>query len=190
MRAFIGISLPQDVRASLAQVIGDLSRGTTGVRWVAPESLHITLKFLGEISEAQREPVEGLVRQAAATQRVFTARLESIGAFPSLRSPRVIWAGVADGAASVAALAGTIEQGCRRLGFSAEERPFSAHVTLGRVASSRPDRSLIERLSSVAWEAPAPWPVTAVTVYRSHLASTGVRYETLAEAPLATGAAN
>ena len=190
MRAFIGISLPEDVRTLLTRLIGDLSRGTTGVRWVAPEALHITLKFLGEISEAQREQVETLVRRAAVGQRVFTARLEQVGAFPSLQSPRVIWAGVTDGATSVAELAREIEQGCRLLGLPAEERPFSAHVTLGRVTSNRSDRHLIERLSGAAWTAPAPWPVTAVTLYRSHLASTGARYEVLAEAPLATGAAS
>lgn len=166
-----------------------LAAGVRRVRWVAPEAMHVTLKFLGEISDAQRAEVEALMRRLASQEPPFTLRLGGVGAFPSVRSPRVVWVGVTEGEPAVVRLADAIEHAARQMGWRHEERPFSAHVTVARVEMGKAHRLLTERLSQVAWEPPPSWRATSLTLYQSRLSPGGARYEALAEIPLARGEA-
>ncbi len=184
MRAFIGIGLPPAVREVLGTLCGDLRRRLRGVRWVAPEAMHVTLKFLGTITDEQRLAVERLLRRVASREPAFQLCLGPVSGFPSLRSPRVVWVGVTEGEQAVVRLAEALEQGARELGFKAEERPFSAHVTIGRAQDASP------QLSDVEWKPPAPWQAASVALYQSHLSPGGARYEVLTEVPLGTSAAS
>ncbi len=190
MRAFIGIGLPAAVREVLGALCVELRRHIHGVRWVAPEAMHVTLKFLGTITDEQRLAVEALIRRLVSREPTFQLRLGPVGGFPSLRSPRVVWVGFAEGEQAVVRLAEALEQGARELGFKAEERPFSAHVTLGRAQEGRADQRMSQRLSDLGWSPPAPCQATSVTLYQSHLSPTGAWYEVLADVPLGIGAAS
>ena len=184
MRAFIGIELPDEVRRALAQLQRELQAARADVKWVEPKNLHLTLKFLGEISEAQRQGVEACLKRIASQQPPFTLQLQGVGAFPSVESPRVVWVGIAQGKEEVRALAERIEQEATTLSLRQEERPFSAHLTLGRVRSPRNRKALAQRLRKAAWQPPGPFQVESITLFQSLLSSAGPTYTVLASIPL------
>ncbi len=184
MRAFLGLSLPEDVRASLAALQRALAASQADVKWVEPPNLHVTLTFLDEISDAQRHAIERLVARVAGHEEPFLLGLGSLGAFPSLESPRVVWVGLTEGSARLARLAEAIEREGGAISLGRGERSFAPHLTLGRVRSPRRRDALAQQLRTAAWQPPAPWRVTAVTFYQSILTANGPRYAMLAEVPL------
>ena len=184
MRAFIAVVLPERVRRSLHALQERLAEHPADVTWVDPEHLHATLKFLGDIDDAQRTDLEGLLGRCAGEEPPFQARLGGLGGFPSIAAPRVIWVGFEEGREPLTRLAQRLEAGCARLGLREEERPFSAHLTLGRVRSPKGLGPLARALQTLEWPAPAPWTVERVTLYQSVLGGRGPRYTALGEFPL------
>src|SRR3990167_4334870 len=110
MRAFIGISLPDAVRSSLASLQRQLSESGADVKWVEPANLHVTLKFLDEITDDQRRMAEALLGRVAQREHAFTLALGRVGAFPSTSLPRVLWVGLAEGRDAAMRIAQAIEQ--------------------------------------------------------------------------------
>ncbi len=184
MRAFVALDISEAARASLARLQDDLKRSGADVAWVAPGNIHLTLKFLGEITDDQRTAFEAELRRIAASTPAFTASLEGVDAFPTVPAPRIIWVGMKQGSAEATALAVQLEAAARTLGLRTEERPFSAHATLGRVRSPRGRPALVDRLKSVHWPVPPPWPMAAVILYRSDLSPKGATYTPVVQAPL------
>lgn len=184
MRAFIGIALPDTVRSSLAGLQRQLGESGADVKWVEPENLHVTLKFLDEITDEQRRTVEESLTHVAEQERPFTLGLKPVGAFPSVHAPRVVWVGLEEGREPVVRIAERIEQECQAIRLPREERPFAAHVTLGRVRSPRRREALAQRFQTLAWEPPPTFRVAALTLYQSELSSSGPRYTALAAFPL------
>ena len=184
MRAFIALPIPLNIRMALAALQQDLAQARADVKWVAPEHLHVTLKFLDEITEAQGRAVTEWLTRLAREQAPFTFGLNQLGAFPSLGDPRVLWVGLGEGKDTVRRWAEAIEREARAGGLTPEERPFAAHVTLGRARSSKGRSSLVARLTQAAWSPPTAWLIDAVTLYRSVLTSAGPQYTALAHVPL------
>ncbi|MEP0773964.1 MAG: RNA 2',3'-cyclic phosphodiesterase [Acidobacteriota bacterium] len=186
MRVFFAVELPEALRRTLADGLAKLRRVLPPARWVRPEGLHVTLKFLGE---QQSEVVEELRREAALALRQVqpvTVALAGGGFFPSPRRPRVAWVGgTAEG---MEEWAERLEACARRHGVPAEERGFSLHLTLARL--DRPWGSdAVERfLAEVAsWRLP-PFEAREVVLFRSELGAGGARYQALAR--LAVGIAD
>jgi 2'-5' RNA ligase len=157
------------------------------VVWVAPENFHLTLKFLGGIDTGRVPDVDKALADAVAGRSPFQLTLRGLGAFPSVGRPRIIWAGIADGAAELAAVAARVDHALVPLGFPAEERPFSAHVTLGRVRTPRRNPRLSQALSAAADVELITVPVARVSLMRSDLSPRGARYSELAGHPLGAG---
>lgn len=187
MRAFIGLPLPEDVRGALARLQRELADSGADVKWVVPDSLHITLKFLDEISGAQRQAIEELLTRIVRGEPPWMVRLDRVGAFPSMQAPRVIWVGLVEGQETLRRLAETIERDGAAIPLRKEARPFSAHLTLGRVRSSRRLQALAQRLRETPWQGPPPWRVTSIVLYQSVLTPAGPTYSVLAEIPLRGG---
>ena len=195
MRAFVAVDLSAHVRSALAVLQQDLARSNADVKWVEPPHLHVTLKFLGEITDDERRAVETLLQRVADETPPFTLTLEELGAFPSLAAPRVLWVGIREGKEQVVRLAEAIEREGAAIPLSKDERPFAAHVTLGRVRSPRHRQALVQRLRDAAcpptkdfgggaWRTPDPLRVTTLTLYQSVLGPAGPRYTVLADVPL------
>ena len=184
MRAFLGIALPKSAQQSLAVLQGELATSRADVKWVEPATLHLTLKFLDEISDAQCHAIEVLLARIASREEPFSLRVEGVGAFPSVGAPRVIWVGLAEGKEIVARIAGAIEQEGDALALRREERPFAGHLTLGRVRSSRNRQALTQCLRATVWKSPPPWRVSTLTLYQSVLSPAGPSYAVLADVPL------
>ncbi len=184
MRAFIAITPPDALRFAFAAAQQELAASGADVAWVAPANLHVTLKFLGDITEPQREAISRTLQAIATLTAPFTLQAVGVGAFPSAHAPRVVWVGLEDAEGQLARMAALIEREARILTLPSEEHSFSAHVTLGRVRSSRGRTALAERLGSAVFRHAAAWPVTSVTLYQSHLSGAGARYTVLADLPL------
>jgi len=146
IRAFLAVELSQELRAELATVQQDLKRRIEPemkrdmrIFWVQPASIHLTLKFLGDIDEQVIDPLLVAVEQASGRQIPVNVPLERLGAFPRPQSPRVLWVGPSENwergveAKRMAEIHGAIEQACEGLGFLRETKPFSPHLTLARI---------------------------------------------------------
>jgi len=185
--------LPDDARARLAVEAGRLRAterpgGTLPeVVWVAPDNFHLTVKFLGALDVERLPDVERALGEAVAGATPFDLTLRGVGAFPSAARPRVIWAGTAEGAVALAGVAARVERALAPLGFPAEERPFSAHVTLGRVRTPRRNPKLAAALAAAADVELFRVAVARVSLMRSELAPRGARYSELAGYTLGAG---
>jgi len=136
MRAFIAAEIPEEIQQILSDAQDKLRSAAACVKWVETRNIHITLKFLGEINEDQTETVCGVVYEALRGVDAFRVSLSGLGAFPGRGHPRVIWAGIDKGAGELRAIAERLRKMPEGCGKAAEERPFSAHITLGRVKSN------------------------------------------------------
>lgn len=184
IRAFLSIDLPEDVRQELADLQADFKKEGADVKWVESDNLHLTLKFLGDTEETQIEALKQSLTEAVRGTLPFTIQLEGIGAFPRTTSPRVVWVGANQGKAELEELAKKVETVCEKLEFPVEERPFSAHLTIGRVRSRDGLARLIKKLQGVEFRASHPAPVDRVILYQSTLSPRGPTYTPLAEFPL------
>ncbi|MGH7162205.1 MAG: RNA 2',3'-cyclic phosphodiesterase [Planctomycetota bacterium] len=129
MRTFLAIPLPPPLREALAEA----ARGVSGLRAQRPDTIHLTIRFLGEIEDPR--PVVRAVAPVAAARPPFDLVLEGLGVFPHPRSARVLWVGLAEGEEEARALAALVETALRPLEMHPEERPWRGHVTLGRFRS-------------------------------------------------------
>ena len=146
IRAFLAVELSQQLRAELATVKQELKhriepemKRDMRISWARPASIHLTLKFLGDMDEQVVDPLQVAVEQAIGSQRAVNVPLERLGAFPRPQSPRVLWVGPSENwergaeAKRIADIHGAIEQACEDLRFLRETRPFSPHLTLARI---------------------------------------------------------
>ena len=158
-------------------------RGLSGVRWVRPEGIHLTLKFLGEIEDPQVEAILESVERATRWSGKLTLVLSEVGTFPNFNSPKVIWVGLKGNPDSLKELQSRIDQGISSTtGLPKEKRKFAPHLTLGRVrenASGDERRRIGQALAEVALEADVSWEVCEVELIRSTLTPSGAVYDVL-----------
>jgi RNA 2',3'-cyclic 3'-phosphodiesterase len=144
MRTFIAIPLPEACRSMLEQMQGELRRFGADVGWVAVPSIHITLKFLGEVDSALIPMMAAALETAAASTRSFDLQLQGLGCFPNQKNPRVIWCGIEGDREALSSLQQLVEKTCESFGFTPEDRGFQPHLTLGRVKGKRNLQPLME----------------------------------------------
>jgi 2'-5' RNA ligase len=190
-RSFIAVPLDEPVRRFAEERIRALREriGGDSVRWVRPENLHVTLRFLGNIERRAVPNLVAAVREETAESASFSARIGGLRTFPPSKRPRVVVLDVGPETA-LAGLAAAVERAVRRAGFDAEERPFRPHLTLGRVArrsrrapaANFPDTADLEASEGMSFE------VTESVLFQSELLSSGARYTALERFPLRAGA--
>lgn len=190
MRLFIGIELPDNVQAAAADAAARLrarlNRDAPGlrVRWVEPDNLHITLWFLGEVSESDGEAlVTALEEPLGAT--AFMLRIAGAGAFPEHGLPRALWLGLTAGRNGLLTIHDRLVETLRPLGYEPEKRPFAPHLTIARVKDAR--RSDVAAVRGILREMNTEvgaHEVRHVTLFRSHLSPKGSQYERVLRVPL------
>ncbi len=167
------------VRVALGEEIAHLRTAAPDVGWVAPDNLHLTLKFLGPVAPGRIDQVEGALARVARGVRPFLLLIRGLGAFPTPPRPRVIWAGAAAGGEALSALAGQVDDAVAALGFERETRAYSPHVTLGRVRASRRDPALAAAIEGGAAREFGLVHVNKLHLMRSDLSPRGARYTSL-----------
>lgn len=183
IRSFVAILLNDEVRAAIAAEIARLRPLGPRVSWVAPPNLHLTLKFLGELPPETLEQVKEALTEAVAGATPFSLHFYGLGAFPGMVRPRVLWVGVDEGGQAAQALHARVEAALTRRGFAREERPFSAHLTLGRVREPRGLAQLQQAMERDARMDFGRLEVRALSLMRSDLSPSGSRYAELAAFP-------
>jgi 2'-5' RNA ligase len=175
LRAFFAVEIAAAARQAAARVAALLREapGGDGVRWVRPESYHLTLRFLGEIEASLVRELAVRAAAEVAPLHAFEARLDGVCALPSPRRPHVIVLGLVP-QAPFAELAAALERAARGVGLAAEERRFKAHLTLGRVANRR-----VPSLDAVAAPESIPFLVSELVLFRSVLGPGGSTYTPL-----------
>ncbi len=175
VRAFVAIELDARLREGIGELQARLRPRLGGIRMLRPEGMHLTLRFLGEATPAQVETLRPLLASAAAACTPCEARVAGLGTFPERGSSRVLWLGL-DVPPPLLDLQGACERAARTAGFEREERPFRAHLTLGRWRESTPRPDL----------APAELGATrleTLALFRSDLRPDGAVYTALARFP-------
>ncbi len=179
IRTFIAIELPPSLRRALAQLQERLKRERLPVRWVAPDKVHLTLKFLGEIPAGQVQKVGEAAARITATTPPFDLEAGGVGVFPNPRRPRVVWVGIREESGLLRRLQANLETALAGLGFSPENRPFSPHLTLGRTrqrTSPGQARHLGQVVTALQVPSLGRWTVHEIVVMRSDLRPDGPIY--------------
>jgi 2'-5' RNA ligase len=177
MRLFLAVSLDPSVRAALAGAVEELRAARAPIRWVKPENLHLTLKFLGETSGEKVPSLTVAMEEVARNVWPFDLSVLGAGVFPATSRPRVVWADVREPTGTLLRLFELIEEATGSIGWKRERRGFSPHITLGRVKGNINMRQLAGRIDALRGRRWGDQGVGRVTLYRSHPGSGGVRYE-------------
>lgn len=176
------------VRGLVDGVASDPRLANAGrIRWAVTENLHLTIRFLGATAPDRVPEVVAAAEEAARTARPFPVRLAGAGAFPGPDRPRVVWLGIVEGDADLAALAGTLSDRLAGRGWEADTRPFRAHLTLGRADGVPEAGRAVAALADVAERLDAAWTVDRLIVYQSDLGRGLARYRPLATALFGPG---
>ncbi len=183
VRAFIALEIPQLIQESIEKQTTRLrlELGNDLVRWVPTHNMHLTLKFLGEVASSHMDFIKSMLNQIAETHTGFDLQIGSIGSFPNLKRPRVIWVGIY-APAGLTPLQKSIEERTVRLGYKKEERPFSPHLTLGRVRqklTGQEIQKISNTLSTIQLGKIGTARVNSLHLYQSDLNSEGSIYTKL-----------
>ena len=191
VRSFISIPVPKAGIEVLERAVKRLDSEIGGqVRWVRPRGIHVTLKFMGDIPASTVERVLEALPEVAAAFRPFEISVSGLGVFPNSRRPRVLWAGLDGDLATLLALQIAVDQAVEKLGLPKEERPFSPHLTLGRVRRDTNDeqsRKIGYLMSNTVLQAVPSWPVERVDLMRTELDPTGSRHYLVGSAAIGGG---
>jgi 2'-5' RNA ligase len=187
VRLFIAVEIEEEEVLSKVIMIRDRVVGCSSevdLKGVEDENLHITLRFIGEVSDSLVQDIIKAMECVSGFKK-FNIRLKGIGAFPTVSRPRVIWLGVTEGSAQLRIIRDCIEKGLRRLGIQAEREEFIPHITLARIKSFRPSRCLSNIFTELGDFEVGVTPVTKVKLKKSTLTPRGPIYSDLFEVGLA-----
>lgn len=186
IRTFIGVEIGEKSRIQAANFSKKLQDLDADIKWEPPHKFHVTLKFLDEILNEEVNDICLRVQRAVKDLPPFTLGLRGAGAFPSVAKPRNVWIGVGEGREEITEAARRIDLVMQEIGFPRELRPFTPHVTLGRVKRATPALAdLSELLDQYKNIDLGKSYIQSVTVFASHMARSGSNYTVLATCPLA-----
>lgn len=186
MRCFVAIELPDDVRECLAGLQGQMAGLGRGVRWTRPESIHLTVKFLGEVPDAQVAEVCEAARRIAAKYPAFDLAVAGAGCFPPRGPARVIWAGVSQLPQPLIDCQRECEDTYAGMGFEKENRAYKPHLTVGRVNDPGLSIRIRETLRQFESFSGGSFTASELVVFQSELQRGGAVYTPLARAPFGT----
>lgn len=178
IRAFIAINIDPRIIREISEAIDQLRQAIPEVRWVAPDKIHLTIKFLGDIEPSRVDPIANALEQALKLFPRFTISAKGLGVFPALRRPRVLWVGLEG--SQLVKLAAQVEAALEPLGFLPEARGFQPHLTIGRWRRfDSPAKNLLEELERWKSHNYGTSKVEAVTLFQSVLKPDGALHQPL-----------
>jgi len=194
IRSFIAIELPDELKSELVQLEARLkSGGQFRVKWVDPNGIHLTLKFLGDIAADKAEEIVGAMEEAARGVSTFQLKVKGLGVFPNPKRAQVAWVGLSGEVDKLAQLQKSVESKLAPLGFAPESRRFTPHLTLARLRNQvSPDerQRFGQLITGTAFEADCAIEVAAISLIRSQLTREGAIYTRInsvrLEKPLST----
>jgi RNA 2',3'-cyclic 3'-phosphodiesterase len=183
-RCFIAVELSKDAKDELSRIIAALKTPHADVKWMLPETMHLTLKFLGDVTEHRSEDIKRLLTEVARNNTSFDILLSGVGVFPDWKHPKVVWAGIGTGADNTESLAKEVEDAMALTGFAREGRLFRPHLTIGRVKQLIEKKEFKKKAEGIAVN-PAQSHVNEIVMFRSKLTPEGAIHTPLARFQLA-----
>ena len=193
VRLFVACEVPDDVRETIGETIEGLRKKSgQAVRWIRPDGVHVTLKFLGEVPTKKLPAVKLAIQEAVVGHAPFELEFSNIGTFGGREGLRLMWVGIAGDVLRLEALVRAVNAALAVVGFEPERRPFRPHLTLGRVRDeiSTRHRAEIEVAVGKSTVPPVSWRTAQVSLMRSRLTTAGATYEVIATFPLRVMAQN
>ena len=184
IRTFIALEISDKVRDELSRIESMLKKVDANVKWVKPDSVHLTLKFLGYIDEEKVQVISKHLENIASGSHPFKMVLEKIGVFPHWNYPKVVWVGISEVAGEAKEIAAMVDEAMAGEGFEKEKRPFSPHLTIGRVRGPQNKLELQKAADSVEVQ-PTSSDITKIVLFKSDLTREGAVYTPLYTANLA-----
>lgn len=183
VRSFIAIDLPENIRSEMRQLQEDFKESFPRFKWVSVTSIHLTLKFLGNVANNKLDPIRKELQRIAEEQPSFRLSLKETGLFPDIRRPRVVWVGLGDDIESLSQLQGRIDSALTPIGFVPEKRAFTPHLTLARIPEGLKPVELEEfgkQWTAAEIKSSPYFIVKAANLMKSTLKPTGAVYDVLA----------
>lgn len=178
IRTFIAVDLPQQVKMEIDKMTAGFRQLNANIRWVKAANLHLTLRFLGDIPEESVPALADSIKDGTEGFGRFDLSLSGLGAFPNLRRPRVIWIGSGSGTDRLKNLAAKVEQATIESGFGKGDKPFSSHLTIGRVKFPKGLDQLLTQIEKTGYESQL-FGVNEVSIFKSDLSPAGPKYTRL-----------
>lgn len=179
IRLFVAVEINEEIRKKLAEFQNALKKSDADVGWVAPENLHITLKFIGNIDDGQVEAIVNIINETVTHIKPFDLDYTGVGVFPTEKNPRIVFADIVDTAGVLARLHERLDNQLMALGVEHEGRKFVAHLTLGRIRSRRNVMKLMEKMLTYRNFHFGLSHVTQVVLMKSDLSPDGPTYTQL-----------
>ena len=190
IRSFIAIELPEEVKSGILELRNEFNKaGCTSIKWVAPQSIHLTLKFLGDVQLKKIDEIKKALEKATQGIAPFQLNTGELGAFPNLRKPRIFWLGLTGDLKLLLTLQQGVDKALIALGFPKEDRPFSPHITIARVRESatHEERTKFgEQIGKVPFTNKYDINVDSINLMKSQLLPTGAVYSCLTHFTLET----
>ena len=172
IRAFLALELPENAIKFLDEIAAVLKQSRADVRWTRSGSIHVTLKFLGNIEVSRISDVERAIDPVLRSQTPFVTAISGLGVFPNLMRPRVIWVGLDDNSGHLGRMAGLIDRALDNIGFEPESRPYNPHLTLGRTKSDKGKDTLVDLIRNLECKGPS-FELDRATLFQSILGQNG-----------------
>lgn len=184
IRTFIAIKLPDTILTAISEIQEGIRSYGINLRWVRPENMHLTLKFLGDTKEDNIEKVTAAIYDSVEAYEPVLLFAKGVGVFPGIKRPRVVWVGVSGQLESLIGLQKRLEEGLEGLGFEKEKRSFKGHLTLGRVKGRIDPKKLGGALKKYIGFTSETFYADNVVLYKSELKPTGAVYTEIVNVPL------
>ncbi len=184
IRSFIAISIPQEIKIRIVEIQKNLRETRADVRWVNIDGIHLTLKFLADIERSQVKEILSAIKAASQGVKPFSLEIASVGAFPKVEYPRVVWIGINDETNTLNPFQKRMEENLSKIGFNKEERDFKPHLTLGRVKSLKGKEKLIPLILQSKNLSLGRFEVTGILLMQSVLKPTGAEYSQIGQVEL------
>ena len=188
IRCFIAIELEEKIKNQLAEqqklFRKRLSGNESSIKWVKPEQIHLTLKFLGNVADQDILEICNAVSRAVSEFQPFSFSIGTCGSFPPNRPARVLWIGITQGQPELKQLAKRVDHWVNKIGFPLEKRAFSGHLTLARIRQTNAGKAVSRVAEQTAVDNLGVQTVSAITVFQSDLRPGGPIYTPLHHAPL------
>ena len=184
IRTFIAFKLPKNIISSIKKIQEDIKSCAVKAKWINPENIHLTLKFLGNINHTDIERISETIIDTVKGHSPISLAAKGIGVFPNIKRPRVIWVGITGEIEKLTGIQKDIEKNLEELGFPREKRSFKGHLTLGRIKGKINPKKLLDTMKKFERFKSESFIADKVFLFKSELKSTGSVYTELKSIPI------
>lgn len=184
IRTFIAVEIPENVISSIRDIQQDLKAYGVDIRWIRPENIHLTLKFLGDVQAADIENISGVMSGTAEGVSSISLQAKGIGVFPGVKRPRILWVGLTGQLELLSRLQKSLDANLKGIGFPTEKRPFKGHLTIGRIKTEINSKIFVDALTAFRSFESETFVADRIVLFKSELKPSGAVYTNLASATL------